>query len=341
MAKKVIRLSGPEKVAVLMISLGENLASGILAKLDEKEITQIGNYMSMMENITPEVIESVTKDFFDSIEGGEGGMLSGGRDYLRKMLEKVMDPGRAAEILAKLTTPGSGEEELGGGLEVIRQLDSKTVAGFLTNEHPQTVAIVLAHLEAQQGAEVLKELPERFQSEVVLRLSTLERIHPSVLADLDRALAAEFQSAGAIEGSTLGGVEKVAEIVNNLDHNLEVSILSELETTHPELAESIRQLMFVFEDLATVDDRGMQTILKEVSNEELLLALKTASDPLKEKIFSNMSKRAGDMLREDLTSLGPVKLSDVEKSQQTIIRVVKKLEEEGKIMLAGGGEQLV
>ncbi len=341
MAKKSIRLTGPEKVAVLMISLGENLASGILAKLDEKEITQIGNYMSMMENITPEVIESVTREFFDSIEGGEGGMLSGGRDYLKKMLEKVMDPGRAAEILAKLTTPGSGEEELGGGLEVVRQLDSKTVAGFLTNEHPQTVAIILAHLEAQQGAEVLKELPERFQSEVVLRLSTLERIHPSVLADLDRALAAEFQSAGAMEGSTLGGVEKVAEIVNNLDHNLEVSILSELETTHPELAESIRQLMFVFEDLATVDDRGMQTILKEIGNEELLLALKTASDPLKEKIFSNMSKRAGDMLREDLASLGPVKLSDVEKSQQTIIRIVKKLEEEGKIMLAGGGEQLV
>lgn len=340
MAKKVVRLTGPEKVAVLMVALGENSASKILAKMDEREIHTVGNYMSLMENITPEQIEAVSREFFAALEGGEGGILSGGKEYLKKMLENVMDPAKAAEVLAKLTTPG-GEEELGGGLDIIRQLDTKTVVSFLTNEHPQTVAIILAHIEPGQAAEVLKELPERFQSEVMLRLATLERINPSVLADLDRALAAEFQSAGAMEGSALGGVERVAEIVNNLDHNLEVSILSELESTHPELAEQIRNLMFVFEDLTTIDDRGMQTILKEISNEELLLALKTSSDGLKDKILSNMSKRAAEMLREDLESMGPVKLSDVEKSQQSIIRLVKKLEDDGKIVLAGGGEELV
>lgn len=333
-------LSGPEKVAVLMISMGETIASKVLAKMNEKEIQAVGNYMSFMENVSNEQIDIVAREFFESLEAGEGGILSGGRDYLKKMLEKTMDPGKVAEILSKIAAPGQ-TEELGGGLEAIRHLDPKTVAAFLRNEYPQTAAIVLAHLDPEHAGEILKNLPDRFRSEVVFRIATLERVNPSVVADLDRALATEFQSAGAMEGSRLGGVEAVAEIVNNLDHNMEVGILTEIESFNPELAESIRNLMFVFEDLLSVDDKGMQVILKEVSRDDLILGLKTASEQLKEKILHNMSKRAGEMLKEDLSAMGPVKLSDVEKAQQNIIRIVKKLEEDGKVVLAGGGEELV
>jgi flagellar motor switch protein FliG len=333
-------LTGAEKVAILMISLGDTLASKVLTQMNEKEIQQVGNYMSFMDNVEPAQIELVVRDFFDAMEGGEGGMLAGGREYLRKMLERTMDPAKVGEILSKIAAPGQ-TEELGGGLEAVRHLDPKTVAAFLRNEYPQTAAIVLAHLDAAQAAEILKNLPDRFRAEIILRIATMERVNPSVVVDLDRALATEFQSAGAMEGSRLGGVDTVAEIVNNLDHNMEMAILAEIDGVNPELAEGIRNLMFVFEDLLNLDDKGMQVILKEVAREELVLALKTASEGLREKIMHNMSKRAADMLREDLASLGPSKLSDVEKAQQGIIRIVKKLEEEGKIVLAGGGEELV
>ena len=340
MARKQAPLSGPEKAAILMISLGESIASKVLANMDDKEIHQVVNYMSQIDDVTPAQIEAVTKDFFNAMEAGEGGMLAGGKDYLRKMLGKTMDVKKVDEIMNRIMAPAESEE-LSGGLEAIQNLDTKIISGFLRNEHPQTAAIVLAHLEPGHAAEVLKELPERFQSEVMLRLATLERVSPGTLQDLDQALAAEFHEAGTMEGSSLGGVESVAEIVNNLDHNMEVNILSEIEGINPELAENIRQLMFVFEDLTSIDDRGMQAVLKEVSSEDLQISLKTASETLKEKIYKNMSKRAAQMLKEDLLSMGPVRLSEVEKAQQSILRTVKKLEEEGKVVLATGGEELV
>ncbi|MFQ5432073.1 MAG: flagellar motor switch protein FliG [Nitrospinota bacterium] len=340
MARKQAPLSGPEKAAVLMISLGEEIASKVLANMDDKEIHQVVNYMSQIDDVTPAQIEAVTKDFFNAMEAGEGGMLAGGKEYLRKMLGKNMDVKKVDDIMNRIMTP-TASEEMSGGLDAIQNLDTKTISGFLRNEHPQTAAIVLAHLESAHAAEVLKDLPERFQSEVMLRLATLERISPSTLQDLDQALAAEFHEAGTMEGSALGGVESVAEIVNNLDHNMEVSILSEIEGTNPELAENIRQLMFVFEDLTGIDDRGMQAVLKEISSEDLQISLKTASETLKEKIYKNMSKRAAQMLKEDLQAMGPVRLSEVEKAQQNILRTVKKLEEEGKVVLATGGEELV
>jgi flagellar motor switch protein FliG len=333
-------LIGPEKVAVLMICLGENLAGKILASLSDKEIQTIGSFMSMMESVEPQTIDVVVKEFYDALMSGGGGMLSGGRDYLRKMLEKNMDPAKVNEFLSKMTSATSGDQ-LGGGLEAIKHLDTKTVAAFLRNEYPQTIAIILAHLDPYQSAEILKLLPERFRSEIVFRMATMERVSPAIVSDLDQALAAEFQSASQMEGSRLGGVDAVAELVNHLDHNMETAILGEIESTHPELAEEIRSLMFVIEDLVDVDDRGMQTILKEVPKEDLVLALKTVSDALKSKIYKNLSRRAAEMLKDDLESAGPVKLSEVEKAQQNILRLVKKMEEEGKVVLAGGGEKLV
>jgi len=333
------KLTGPEKAAALLVSLGDELASKILKNFDDRDIQLIGNYMTKVSNITSEVIDKVSEEFYSEASSGEGGFVSGGRDYVKKVLEKALEPWRVQEVMERLALPS--EEEGGGGLDAIRLLDSKTIANFMRNEHPQTCAIILAHLEPSHAGAVLKELPEKFQSEIIFRMAKLERIPPGVIKELDEALAAEFRSAGAVEGSKIGGVASVAEILNQLDHSTEARVMSEIEGSNPDLAEEIRKLMFVFEDLIKVDDRGMQTILKDVSSQDLLMALKTASEPMRTKIFTNMSERAATMMKEDLEALGPLKLSEVEKAQQNILKIAKKLEEEGKIVIGGAGEELV
>ncbi len=330
--------TGPEKAAILMMALGEDAASSILGKLEDKEIQTIGNYMTYLGNVGSEDMDSVSKDFYEQLTSGGAGMAVAGKDFIKSTLLRAMDPLKVAEIMDNIAMPG---EETGGGLETIRLLDPKTILNFLKNEHPQTAAIILAHLDPGQAGEVLKEMPDKIRTEVVYRMATLERIIPGVIKDLDEALQQEFSATGAGEGSKIGGVQSVAEMLNQIDHATESKILSDIEESDPELADSVRQLMFVFADLIKVDDRGMQAILKDVESEDLLLSLKTCSEPLKEKIFKNMSERASMMIKEDLDSMGPVRLSDVEKSQQKILKIAKKLEDEGKIVIGGGGEELV
>lgn len=331
-------LTGPEKAAVLLMVLGEDTAGDIISKLDEKEIQSIGNYMSYLGNVDSETMDKVSQEFYENLSAGTAGVTIAGKDFIKNALLKGLDPLKVAEIMDNISLPG---EETGGGLETLMMLDPKTIVNFLRNEHPQTAAIILAHLEAGRAAEVIKIMPDKIRAEIVLRLATLERIVPGVIKDLDEALQAEFSATGAVEGSKIGGINTVAEILNQLDHATESSILAEVEENTPDLAENIRNLMFVFADLIKLDDRGFQLILKEIPQQELLMALKTASEALKEKIFKNMSQRAATMLKEDLEALPPQRLSDVEKAQQGIITIVKKLEEEGKIVLGGGGEELV
>ncbi len=332
------KLSGPEKAAVLLMALGEDVAAEIMTKLDEKEIQTLGNHMTYLGNIDSDTMDLVSKEFYENLISGKGGITVAGKDFIKNALLKGMDPLKVADILENISAPG---EETGGGLETLMLLDPKTIVNFLKSEHPQTAAIILAHLDPGQGAEVLKFMPDKIRGEIVFRLATLDRIVPGVIKDLDEALQMEFSATGAVEGSKIGGVTSVAEMLNQLDHATESTILSDIEENHPDLAENIRNLMFVFPDLIKLDNRAMQQILKEVSQQELLLALKTSSDQLKEKIFNNMSKRAATMLEEDLEALPPQRLSEVEKAQQNIIKIVKKLEEEGKITIGGGGEELV
>lgn len=333
------KYTGVEKAAILLLALGDELASEVMKRLDDREIHAVGNYMTFMGNVPKEQMNDVAREFFEMVRSGEGGLLAGGKDYVKKILEKSLDPNRVQELMARLSLPG--EEDTGGGLENIRMLDAKTIANFLANEHPQTCAIVLAHLDSTHAADVLKELPERFQPEIAFRMATLDRVPPGVIKELDEALAIEFRSTGAMEGAKIGGVKALAEVINNLDHNTESNILTEIETVNPELAESIRELMFVFEDLVRLDDRSMQALLKDVTSQDLILAMKTASEELKTKIFKNMSERAAVMLKEDLDALGPARLSEVQKAQQTILKITKKLEDEGKVILTAGGEELV
>lgn len=332
------KLTGPEKAAVLLISLGEDIAADIITRLDDKEVQSLGNYMTYLGNVDSDTMDQVSMEFYEDLMTGKAGLTVAGKDFIKNALMKGMDPLKVAEIMDNIAAPG---EELGGGLDTLRLLDPKTIVNFLKKEHPQTAAIILAHLDPLQAADVVKLLPEKVRSEVVLRLSAIERIAPGVVKDLDEALQAEFSATGAVEGSKIGGVSAVAEILNTLDHATESSILSEIEEINPDLAENIRNLMFIFADLIKLDDRAFQQVLKEVPQQELLMALKTASEQLTDKILGNMSRRASQMLREDLEALPPQRLSDVEKAQQNIISIVKRLEDEGKIVIGGGGEELV
>jgi flagellar motor switch protein FliG len=319
-----------------LMSLGEKAAAEVLSNMDEREIQNIGNYMSSLGEVDMEDLDFVNKEFQDRIGGGAmGGLGVEGMDFLESSLMQVFDKTKVNEIMSNLTTPG---EEMGSGLETVRTMEPKVIASFLVNEHPQTAAIILAHLDSKVASKTIIELPEENRMGVLHRLATLERVTPSVLRDLDEALQAEFRSSGAVSGNKLGGVSIVAEVMGSLDRATENSILTAMDEVSKDLADEIRNLRFVFEDILKIDNTGIQLMMKEINQEDLLLGLKTGSDELKEKLYSNMSERAALMLKEDLESLGPTKLKDVEKAQQKVIAVCKKLEEEGKITLGGSGE---
>ncbi len=320
------------------MSLGEEGASKILAEMQEREIQSIGNYMSAMGDVELSTVDEVSREFYNNMATGVGGLGISGLDFLKTTLMRALDPAKATEILNNITTPG---EDLGGGLDTVRMLDPKVVANFLSNEHPQTAAIVLAHLDTGMAATTLREMPEESRMEIVYRLATLERVSPQVLRDLDEALQFEFRTSGAVSGSKMGGVESAAEIMGTIDRATETSILTAMDEVDPDLANDIRNLLFTYEDILKIDDHGVQMILKEISQEDLLISLKTASDELKDKIFSNMSERASTMLKEDLEALGLTKITEVERSQQKIVSIVKRLEEEGRLVVGGGGEELV
>ena len=332
------RLSGPERAAVLLITLGEEVAAKVLANLDDREIQNIGNYMSALGNVDMSVMDSINKEFYDMALSGTGGLGLAGMDFLKAALTQALDPAKATEILNNITTPG---EETGGGLETVRQMDPKVIASFITNEHPQTAAIILAHLDPPVASLTIRELPEENRMEIVHRLATLERVAPSVIRELDEALQAEFRTSGAVSGNKLGGVEIAAEVMGSLDRETETSILIAMDEVDLDLANEIRNLRFTFEDILKIDDAGIQQIMKEINQEDLVIGLKTATDELKEKLFSNMSERAGLMMKEDLESLGPKKISEVQKAQQKVIAVCKKLEEDGKIVIGGGADEMV
>jgi flagellar motor switch protein FliG len=327
--------TGPEKSAILLLSLGDDIAPLVFKFMTDQEIQRVSNYMSYIRNVDVEGVNQILHEFAEMV-GSIGGMVAGGKEYVRKLLVKSLAPEKAEWIINNLSIP-----TLETGLEALRWLDSKTIARFLHGEHPQTVAVILAHLDAIQAGTVLTSLPSGMQAEVLLRIAKLERIPPGVIQELDKVLRNELRATGALETGQVGGIQSVAEILNNVDQASERDIMEQIEELNAGMAEEIRQLMFVFEDLLSIDDRGMQQILKEVANEEMTLALKTASEDLKEKILRNMSKRAADMLREELEVMGPVRVSDVERAQHKIIQTAKRLEGEGKLILGGKGDNAV
>lgn len=329
-------LTNPEKAAIILMSLGDEKAGKMLKALKPKEIQKLGSYASIIRNLSKTTIEKVCQEFF--LEATSGGEIlpTDGLEYIKDLLVKVLGPQKANDIISQLSVPA---DEM--GLVALKRLDSESIANFIKGEYPQTIALILAHLEPFKAAEVVRLLPEKIQSEVSLRLAKMDRIPPGVVGSLNEILEAQILATGAGNREQVGGVLKVAEMLNQVDKVIEERILEEIESQNPELADEIRAKMFVFEDLLSVDDRGVQMLMKEVTNQDLILALKGADEGIRDKILNNMSERASKMIREDLEAMGPVRVEEVEQAQRMIIDAAKRLEEEGKLIVNRGGSASV
>lgn len=327
------KMTGPKKAAILLLALGEDAAADVMKNLEEAEIQQVGYYMSRFTDVSPEELDIVLEEFYrNSVMADEGVNISSSPDFVKNALTKALGADRAKELSDNLR---AGEEE--AGLEALRYAEPIMIANYIRTEHPQTIALILSYLKnAEQSSAVLRDLPESLQADILYRMAVIESIPPGVISEMNEVLTEEMKTAGSM-ATSVGGVEPVAEILNSVDKATETRILSSIEETNPDLAEQIRELMFTFEDMALIDAKQMQLVMKDVDQADMVLALKTASDAVKELIFGSMSSRAAEMVREDLENLGPAKLSDVEAAQQKIIKVVKKLEEAGTIIIAGAG----
>ncbi|MGM0681651.1 MAG: flagellar motor switch protein FliG, partial [Thermodesulfobacteriota bacterium] len=317
---------------VFLLTLGDDFTAQVFKRLEEEEIKIVGRQMSRIDRVDKEDVAALLREF-RSDEGGDEIYLSG-TDMLENALKSSVSSDKASSILNDIRSDWRVTL-----FRKARKLEPKVLVNFLRNEHPQTVALVLSVLETGQAADILAEMEEEVQIEIVMRMAELDKVSPDILVDLDRVLQEELLAVEGMEGQRLGGVESIAEILNNVDRSMESRVLEGVEEQREGLAEEIRRLMFVFEDLLGVDDRGMMAILKEVSTDDLKLALKTASEELKEKIFNNMSSRAVEMLKEDMEVMGPKRVKDVEAAQQTIIQVAKRLENEGKVILISSGAE--
>jgi len=327
------KMTGPKKAAILLLALGEDAAADVMKNLEEAEIQQVGYYMTRFTDVSPEELDIVLEEFYrNSVMADEGVNISSSPDFVKNALTKALGADRAKELSDNLR---AGEEE--AGLEALRYAEPIMISNYIRTEHPQTIALILSYLKnAEQSSAVLRDLPESLQADILYRMAVIESIPPGVISEMNEVLTEEMKTAGSM-ATSVGGVEPVAEILNSVDKATETRILSSIEETNPDLAEQIRELMFTFEDMALIDAKQMQLVMKDVDQADMVLALKTASDAVKELIFSSMSSRAAEMVRDDLENLGPAKISDVEAAQQKIIKVVKKLEEAGTIIIAGAG----
>ena len=329
-------LTGPQKTAILILALGDAFASEVFKKLERTEITAVSRAMAKLDTVSKEQAEDVLKEFNQAMTIGKE-MLYGGPEQVRKMISSNLDSDTARYILDELDFDSGPVpfKELGN-------VSPKILAQILRNEHPQTLALILGHLPPENAGNLLQNMSAGVRAEVLVRLAKLEAVAEEMLVEVDRVLQSQLIAIGGKEGRKVGGVSSVAEILNAIDRATEEEIMADIEEESAQLAEEIKQLMFVFEDIMKIDDRGIREVLKEISNEDLTVSLKTAPEELREKFFKNLSERAGNMIREDLEIMGPVKLSEVEAAQQNIVKQVRRLEAEGRIVIAGsGGEVLV
>lgn len=327
-------LKGFDKAAILINYLGKDAIKVLLRRMEDGDIRKLISVMGKYRVVPVHVTKRVLEEFYEMISESDEYIFSEEMTNKDTIVDALGEE-RARGILGGLNIVSGGSRSL----ESLEMVDAKSLANFLVNEHPQTVAVILSHLEPEKKGEVLKRLPDAIQAEVVLRMANLEFVDPELVAEIDKVLKNQLANTAVVDQSSLGGVQPVAEMLNVMDKNTESSIMARLEEKDPLLAEEIRKLMFVFDDIVKIDDRGIQALLKEVANDKLLLALKTASEDIRAKIFKNISARAAEMLREDLSNMGPSRLSDVEGAQQEIVNAARRLEAEGKILIARGGSE--
>jgi flagellar motor switch protein FliG len=329
-------LTGINRVAVLLICLGEQATAKIFEELSDDEIRQVTRAMSSIDHIPLDIKEKVFANFRDYQSRFAGLFVKGG-DFAKKAIAATSGDERSKFLMDQFL---SGTETK--SLETIALMAPLMVAGLLEQEHPQTVALILSTQHMEHAAEILTHLPEAIRADVTYRISKIEKVSPVVLSRIEDALHREIGLVSGKAHKKVGGIDAAVAILNHMKNNLDADILEEMEQTDPDMAEEIRKKMFTFENLVALDGRSLQMILREVNNDSLTMALKIASEQMKEKIFANMSTRAADMIRDDLEAMGPVRLSEVELMQQSIVKIAMKLEEEGKLVLgSGGGDELV
>lgn len=338
MADNTGKVAGVDRAAILLMSLGESAAAEVLKHMAPKEVQKIGAAMAQLTSVSKEQVSTVVETFNREVEN-QTALGVGSDEYIRKVLIQALGQDKAGNIIDRILLGGNSK-----GLEALKWMDPRAVAELIRLEHPQIIAIILSYLDSDQSAEVLQALPERVRIDVIQRIATLDGIQPSALQELNEIMEKQFSghNAANVKSSSVGGVKAAANIVNLVDASKQSEILAKIKEGDEKLAQQIEDLMFVFEDLVEVDDRGIQALLREVSSDSLIIALKGASESIKEKIFKNMSKRAGEMLRDDLEVRGPVKVSEVEAAQKEILNVARRLADAGELVLGGkGGEQYV
>jgi flagellar motor switch protein FliG len=330
-------IPGPKKAAIVMVALGSDASSQILKNLEEPEIERLSTEIARLDNVTPEIREAVLEEFHN-IAIAQQYVSQGGIEYAREILEQALGPRKANEILEKVQ-----QTIRTTGFNLLENVDPKQLVNFIQKEHPQTIALLLAHMEPGNAAAIVSALPQELQVDVATRIATMESISPDTLDQVEEVLVGQVKSLFGGDVSEIGGVKAVAEMLNSVDRGTEKNILGNLERENPELATEIKSLMFVFEDVLLIDDRSMQRVLKEIDTKELAMALKGASEELQTKFFRNMSSRAAEMIKEDMEYMGPVRLKDVEEVQQRIVDVIRRLEEDGEIVISGrgGDEEIV
>ncbi len=327
---------GIEKSAILLIALGEDYAVEVLKHLGPKEVQKLGHAMAALKSVPRARVGEVLAEFQTTAE--ESAAVNYDTDaYVRSVLTKALGDDKASNLISRILQPGDTN-----GIEGLKWMDAPTVADLIKNEHPQIIATILVHLAHDHASDILNQFPERLRNDVVLRIATLEGIQPEALKELNDVMLRLLSGSASVKQSAMGGVRAVAEILNFMGTANESSVVDSIREYDPDLAQKILDEMFVFENLMDLDDRAIQLLLREIQSESLILAMKGATESLREKIFKNMSQRAAEMLREDLDSRGPVRLSEVESEQKEILKIVRRLADEGQIVLGGaGGEEMV
>lgn len=333
---KDAKLSGVQKAAILFITLGPEVSSGILKKLPEAEIQKITYEIANITSVTSEQREGILNEFLQ-INKARDYIIEGGMDYARELLSKALGPHRANEILEKVSEATQQYRPF----SIARKADAHQLLNVITYEHPQTIALILCYLQPEKAAQVMAELPEETQSEVAYRIATMSTTSPMVIKEIEKVLESKLSSVVRTEMTILGGVETLVDILNQVDRTTERNITESLEREDAELADRVKSSMFVFEDIITLDDVAIQRILREVEAKDLALALKGCSEEVAEVIYKNQSKRAAASLKEDMEFLGPVRLMDVEKAQQGIVAIIRRLDEAGEIIISRGGEDAI
>lgn len=328
-------LSKVEQAAILLMSLGEKDAAQILKHMGPKEVQRVGQAMAQLANVSQPQIEGVVAGFLDEVSGQTGLGLDSD-EYIRNMLNQALGDDKAGALLDRILMGGNTN-----GLDSLKWMEGRQVADLIRHEHPQIQAIVCSYLDSDQSAAVLANFDEKVALDIVMRVASLDAVQPAALQELNNILEAQFSGKAGTQATTMGGIKVAANVVNNLDSTRASELLERIHEVDGELGQKIEDLMFVFDNLGEVDDRGIQTLLREVSGDLLLLALKGADPTVQEKIFKNMSSRAAEMLRDDLEASGPVKLSEVEAAQKEILTIARRLADAGEIMLGGGGEAMV